>query len=218
MRDASALADCPRRLTADAVACDGDAAMDADIKAAFDQINATLAKILSTQSQHITTLAQHTASLAAITSTTRSTLEQVLFMATNLDIANAAIAALADATSQEAALLQTTSQAVTGIATSVDTATATLAAQGPKLDAIQQRINQLIAAGDVPQATLDALASLQTQVAGVQTTITGVNTALSPLSASAAALSDGLTQQSARLDQMGTNPSNPVPLKPPASA
>lgn len=44
--------------------------MDADIKAAFDRVEATLAAIRSTQSQHTATLAQHTQSLSQLVSTT----------------------------------------------------------------------------------------------------------------------------------------------------
>jgi hypothetical protein len=120
----------------------------------------------------------------------------------NLDTLTAALSAVNAATSQEAALL------------AADTATlaqiqATQASNGPKLDAIQALITSLVNTAGVPQSVLDAAAAAQTAVNGLVASSTANGAAL-------AAVQSSTTAQSSRLDQLGQDPRNPVPVPPPA--
>jgi hypothetical protein len=64
-----------------------------------------------------------------------------------------------------------------------------------KLDAVQALITDLVNTAGVPQAFLDKAAQIQAALSGVV---------------------DATTAQSSRLDQIATDPRNPVPVSPPA--
>jgi hypothetical protein len=72
---------------------------------------------------------------------------------------------------------------------------ALLAADTGKLDAIKALIDNLISTAGVPQSVLDLAAQIQATVDGVVATTTA---------------------QASRLDQLATDPRNPVPVPPPA--
>lgn len=123
-------------------------------------------------------------------------------MSTNLDTLQAALDAVNTATSQEAALLVVDTAALAQIQ-------ATQAANGPKLDAIQELITDLVATNGVPQSVLDKAAAAQAAVTALVASSTANGAAL-------AAVSSNTTAQSARLDQLAVDPRNPVPTPPPA--
>jgi hypothetical protein len=120
--------------------------------------------------------------------------------------------ALNTATSQEAALLQTAIDGIGGINTALTGATATLSAEGAKLDTVQALIDNLRQSAGVPQSVLDSLAQVQGVVDGVNTSLAGLGASLGTASSSAAAIGTALTAQSSRLDQMAQDPANPVPV------
>jgi hypothetical protein len=121
----------------------------------------------------------------------------------NLDTLNAALSAVNAATSQEAALLATDTATLAQIQ-------ATQASNGPKLDAIQALITSLVNTAGIPQSVLDAAAAAQTAVNGLVASSTANSAAL-------AAVQSNTTAQAARLDQLGTDPRNPVPTPPPST-
>jgi len=91
--------------------------------------------------------------------------------------------------------LDTLNAALDALNTATSQEAALLAADGAKLDKIQALITDLVNTAGVPQSVLDKAAAIQAAVAGVAATTTA---------------------QAARLDALGVDPRNPVPVPPPA--
>lgn len=145
------------------------------------------------------------ASLAADVAAVRSLQQQILAkeieVANNQQVLEAALDALNTATSQEAALQAADNALLTQIA-------AAQAADQPRLDTIQALINDLVNTAGIPQSIVDKATAAQTAVEALVASGTSNSSAL-------ATVQSNQTAQSARLDQLGRDPRNPVPTPPP---
>lgn len=140
--------------------------------------------------------------IAGVRALVQNTIAREIQMATSLDTLNAALDAVNTATSQEATLLAADTATLAQIQTAQ-------AADGPKFDAIQALITSLLNTAGIPQSVLDKASAAQAAVAGLVATSTSNAAAL-------ASVQTNTTAQSARLDQLATDPRNPVPTPPPA--